>query len=123
MKKIILLLFVVAFYSCSSDSSDNNNTDIPSNEKLIHKINNGETAHFLYDGDRIVKGTVFTKYKQFVDNCFAICSRHALHAKTLGFIHPTTKKEMFFNSELPDDILQVIEKWRRYVTAKGIMTE
>ncbi len=56
MKKIILLLFVVVFYSCSSDSSDNNDTDIPSNEKLIHKINNGDKALFLYDGDRIVKG-------------------------------------------------------------------
>lgn len=84
-----------------------------------HPLFNDET----YGGDRIVKGTVFTKYKQFVDNCFAICSRHALHAKTLGFIHPTTKKEMFFNSELPDDIQLVIEKWRRYVNAKGIMTE
>ncbi|PVD51939.1 RNA pseudouridine synthase [Terrimonas sp.] len=84
-----------------------------------HPLFNDDT----YGGDRIVKGTVFTKYKQFVDNCFAICPRHALHAKTLGFIHPTTKKEMFFNSELPEDIQQVIEKWRRYVSAKGIMTE
>ncbi|MCC6287539.1 MAG: RluA family pseudouridine synthase [Chitinophagaceae bacterium] len=84
-----------------------------------HPLFNDDT----YGGDRIVKGTVFTKYKQFVDNCFAICPRHALHAKTLGFIHPVTKKEMFFNSELPDDMQQVIEKWRRYVSAKGIMTE
>ncbi|MFT3750596.1 MAG: RluA family pseudouridine synthase [Agriterribacter sp.] len=74
-----------------------------------------------YGGDRIVKGTVFTKYKQFVENCFAVCPRHALHAKTLGFIHPITKKEMFFNSELPEDMQQVIEKWRRYVSAKGII--
>ncbi len=68
----------------------------------------------FYGGDKIVKGTVFTKYKQFVDNCFSICPRHALHAKELGFIHPTTKKEMLFSSELPDDMAQVIEKWRKY---------
>ncbi|MEN9571866.1 MAG: hypothetical protein RL172_3097 [Bacteroidota bacterium] len=68
----------------------------------------------FYGGDRIVKGTVFTKYKQFVDNCFSICGRHALHAKELGFIHPTTRKQVFFESPLPNDIEQVIEKWRRY---------
>jgi len=55
-----------------------------------------------YGGDKIVKGTVFSKYKQFVENCFAICTRQALHAKTNGFIHPTTQKEMLFESELPD---------------------
>lgn len=72
----------------------------------------------FYGGDRIVKGTVYSKYKQFVDNCFAICPRQALHAKELGFIHPVTRKEMFFNSELPEDISAVVEKWRRYVNAK-----
>jgi 23S rRNA pseudouridine1911/1915/1917 synthase len=61
-----------------------------------------------------VKGTVFTKYKQFVDNCFQICKRQALHAKTLGFIHPTSGKEMFFEAALPDDMELVIEKWRKY---------
>jgi 23S rRNA pseudouridine1911/1915/1917 synthase len=73
----------------------------------------------FYGGDKIVKGTVFTKYKQFVDNCFAICKRQALHAKTLGFIHPTTEKEMRFDSILPDDMQQVIEKWRSYSTTAG----
>lgn len=74
----------------------------------------------FYGGDKIVKGTVFSKYKQFVDNCFAICPRQALHAKTLGFIHPTTEKEIFFDTELPNDMEQVIEKWRNYVkTIKG----
>jgi 23S rRNA pseudouridine1911/1915/1917 synthase len=61
-----------------------------------------------------VKGTVFTKYKQFVDNCFAILPRHALHAKELGFIHPKTQQQMRFTSELPDDLQQVIDKWRAY---------
>lgn len=69
----------------------------------------------FYGGDKIVKGTVYSKYKQFVDNCFAICPRQALHAKTLGFIHPVTGKEMNFDSELPEDISKVIEKWRNYV--------
>lgn len=68
-----------------------------------------------YGGNEVVKGTVFTKYKQFVQNCFKIIPRQALHAKTLGFIHPTTKKYMQFDSELPDDLQQVIEKWERYV--------
>ncbi|MGZ8545662.1 MAG: RluA family pseudouridine synthase [Flavisolibacter sp.] len=68
-----------------------------------------------YGGDKIVKGTIFSKYKQFVDNCFLICPRQALHAKTLGFIHPTTEKEMFFETDLPADMEQVIEKWRGYV--------
>jgi 23S rRNA pseudouridine1911/1915/1917 synthase len=72
----------------------------------------------FYGGDKIVKGTVFAKYRQFVDNCFAICPRQALHARTLGFVHPTTKKEMFFVAELPDDIKEVIEKWKNYAQKK-----
>jgi 23S rRNA pseudouridine1911/1915/1917 synthase len=68
----------------------------------------------VYGGDRVVKGTVFTKYKQFVDNCFDLCKRQALHAKTLGFIHPATGEEMLFESELADDMKAVIQKWRGY---------
>ncbi len=68
----------------------------------------------FYGGDKIVKGTIFSKYKQFVDNCFALCPRQALHAKTLGFVHPSTGKEMFFDTELPEDMQKVIEKWRGY---------
>lgn len=73
----------------------------------------------FYGGDKIVKGTVYSKYKQFVENCFEICPRQALHAKTLGFVHPTTGKDMYFDTDLPPDIEQVIEKWRRYVSAVG----
>jgi 23S rRNA pseudouridine1911/1915/1917 synthase len=72
----------------------------------------------FYGGDKIVKGTIFSKYKQFVDNCFLICPRQALHAKTLGFIHPSTEKEIYFDTELPDDMKRVIEKWRSYVKNK-----
>jgi 23S rRNA pseudouridine1911/1915/1917 synthase len=80
-------------------------------EHVGHPIFNDER----YGGDRILKGTTFTKYKQFVQNCFSIMPRHALHARSLGFIHPTSGKEMTFESELPSDMQQVIEKWRVYV--------
>ncbi|MBL0742051.1 RluA family pseudouridine synthase [Chryseolinea lacunae] len=69
----------------------------------------------LYGGDQVLKGTVFTKYKQFVDNCFTIIPRQALHAKSLGFIHPATRQFMQFDSELPDDFKNAIEKWENYV--------
>jgi 23S rRNA pseudouridine1911/1915/1917 synthase len=72
----------------------------------------------LYGGDKIVKGTVFTKYRQFVDNCFALCPRHALHAKTIGFIHPRSRKEVIFDSEIPADMQAVMEKWRGYVKTR-----
>ena len=68
----------------------------------------------FYGGNRIVKGTVFTKYKQFVDNCFALCPRQALHARELGFIHPTTLEPVHYESELPADMKAVIEKWEKY---------
>ena len=67
-----------------------------------------------YGGDQILKGTSFTKYKQFVQNCFSMLPRHALHAKSLGFIHPVNGKNMFFESEIPEDMNTVIEKWRNY---------
>lgn len=73
----------------------------------------------FYGGDKIVKGTIFSKYKQFVDNCFAICPRQALHAKTLGFVHPGTGEEIFFESELPMDMRKVIEKWRDYTKTQN----
>ena len=71
-----------------------------------------------YGGNKILKGTIFNKYKQFVHNCFEILPRQALHAKTLGFIHPTTKKKMFFDSEIPQDIQKVTEKWRNYTASR-----
>lgn len=70
----------------------------------------------FYGGDKIVKGTIFSKYKQFVDNCFMICPRQALHARTLGFVHPVTEKEMFFEAPIPDDMEKLIEKWRNYIS-------
>lgn len=67
-----------------------------------------------YGGDHIVKGTVFSKYKQFVDNCFKILPRHALHAKELGFTHPATRQWIQFDSQLPIDMQEVVDKWRVY---------
>jgi len=67
-----------------------------------------------YGGEKILKGTTFNKYKQFVDNCFKALPRQALHAKTLGFVHPITKKMMQFDSELPEDMKLCLEKWRSY---------
>ncbi len=75
-----------------------------------HPLFNDET----YGGDRIVKGTIYSKYKQFVENCFNILPRQALHARTLGFIHPVTQKELFFEAPLPPDFQQLLEKWRSY---------
>jgi len=65
-----------------------------------------------YGGDKILKGVVFSKYRQFIDNCFSVLPRQALHAKSLGFIHPTTKEEMYFESDLPEDFQTVLDKWR-----------
>lgn len=68
-----------------------------------------------YGGDKVVKGTQFSKYKSFVENCFKIMPRQALHAKSLGFIHPISKKKMNFESELPEDFSEVLNKWETYV--------
>jgi len=76
-----------------------------------HSLFNDE----LYGGHEILKGTTFTKYKQFVQNCFKILPRQALHAKSLAFQHPTSKEWMTFDSELPNDMQQVIDKWRNYI--------
>ena len=69
-----------------------------------------------YGGDKILKGTTASKYRQFVENCFKLCPRQALHAKTLGFIHPVTGKEMMFSSELPPDMAGLLDKWRNYAS-------
>ncbi len=76
-----------------------------------------------YGGDLILKGTTFTKYKQFIDNCFKILPRQALHAKTLGFVHPTTGEMMRFDTELPQDMQDCIEKWRNYSKSHEVIEE
>ncbi|MBP1646128.1 MAG: pseudouridine synthase, RluA family [Bacteroidetes bacterium] len=76
-----------------------------------HPLFNDET----YGGDQIIKGTTYSKYKQFVQNCFKLLPRQALHATTLGFVHPITKENIFFESNLPEDMKNVIEKWEHYI--------
>jgi len=71
-----------------------------------------------YGGDRILKGTIYTKYKQFVDNCFDACPRCALHATTLGFVHPVSNEFIKFEAPIPSDMLTAVDKWRGYVQNK-----
>lgn len=76
-----------------------------------------------YSGDSMIKGTTFTKYKQFIDNCFKVLPRHALHAQSIGFDHPLSGKKMHFESALPDDMQQVIEKWKVYTGSRQSETD
>ena len=82
---------------------------------INHPLFNDST----YGGDQILRGTTFSKYKQFVHNCFKILPRQALHAKTLGFVHPSTNEKMIFNSELPEDMTMAIEKWENYIANRN----
>ena len=85
-------------------------------QHIGHSLFNDET----YGGDRILKGTTFAKYKQFVENCFALLPRHALHAKSLGFNHPVSGKYLHYDSELPEDMKTVIAKWKAYSNTKSL---
>lgn len=80
-------------------------------EHIGHPVFNDE----VYGGNKIIKGTTFTKYKQFIDNCFDVCPRHALHAFSLGFSHPSIGNKIYFEEKLPEDMEQLLNKWRNYV--------
>jgi 23S rRNA pseudouridine1911/1915/1917 synthase len=82
-----------------------------------HPLFNDDT----YGGNRILKGTVFSKYRQFIENCFSLMPRHALHAKSLGFVHPVSGKFMYFESELPADFAAVLSKWRGYASVRSMI--
>ena len=88
------------------------------NQIRVHMKHIGHTLFNdeRYGGNEILKGTHFSKYKQFVNNCFETCPRQALHAMTLGFVHPRTGEEMFFTSPLPEDMTNLIDKWRNYIS-------
>ena len=108
--KLIKPLRYVSLVQCNLETGRTH--QIRAHLKYIgHPLFNDAT----YGGDRVVKGTQFSKYKSFVQNCFKIIPRQALHAKSLGFIHPVTKEHMQFDSELPEDFKQVLEKWENYV--------
>lgn len=83
-------------------------------KSIGHPLFNDET----YGGNQMLRGTTFSKYKQFVTNCFSVCPRQALHAKTLGFEHPFTKQMMQFDSEIPADMQELIEKWHTYIATR-----
>jgi len=112
--KVLEDMYYVSVIECRLETGRTHQIRVHmSNER--HPVFNDEK----YDGARVVKGTVYTKYKQYVENCFKLCPRQALHAKSLGFVHPHTGEKMFFDSELPDDMTAVIEKWRAYFTNKA----
>jgi 23S rRNA pseudouridine1911/1915/1917 synthase len=76
-----------------------------------------------YGGDQILKGTTFNKYRQFIQNCYKILPRQALHAQSLGFVHPGTKEKLFFETPLPPDMQQALEKWRHYVRHRELFED
>ncbi len=84
-------------------------------EYIRHPVFNDER----YGGNKILRGTTFSRYRQFVENCFRLLPRHALHARSLGFRHPETGERMYFESEIPADMQQVIEKWRNYAVSSA----
>jgi len=103
-------LYYVSLIKCNLETGRTH--QIRAHMKYIkHPLFNDAT----YGGDQILKGTTFTKYKQFVQNCFKLLPRQALHAKTLGFQHPVSGEFVQFDSELPQDFASVLEKWRNYV--------
>ena len=107
--KVIERLGYVTLVSCKLETGRTHQIRV--HMKYIgHTLFNDER----YGGEKILKGTTFTKYKQFVENAFKILPRQALHAKTLGFVHPVTGKMMRFNSDIPEDMANCIEKWRSY---------
>ena len=107
--KVLERLGYVTLVSCKLETGRTHQIRVHM-KHIGHTLFNDER----YGGERILKGTTFTKYKQFVDNCFKILPRQALHAKTLGFEHPKTGEFMSFTSETPEDMEQCIEKWRNY---------
>ena len=107
--KVIERLGYVTLISCKLETGRTHQIRVHL-KHIGHTLFNDER----YGGNLILKGTTFTKYKQFIDNCFKTLPRQALHAKTLGFIHPTTNEFMRFDTEIPQDMAEVIEKWRNY---------
>lgn len=112
--KVLERLGYVTLVSCKLETGRTHQIRVHM-KHIGHTLFNDER----YGGEKVLKGTTFTKYKQFVDNCFKVLPRQALHAKTLGFVHPKTGKFMSFNTPIPDDMVQCIEKWRNYSKHQG----
>jgi 23S rRNA pseudouridine1911/1915/1917 synthase len=107
--KVLERLTYVTLVSCKLETGRTHQIRVHM-KHIGHTLFNDER----YGGERILKGTTFTKYKQFVENCFKVLPRQALHAKTLGFVHPVTGEFMSFNTPIPNDMQECIEKWRGY---------
>src|SRR5210317_1046012 len=107
--KVLERLGYVTLVSCKLETGRTHQIRVHM-KHIGHTLFNDER----YGGDKILKGTTFTKYKQFVENCFKVLPRQALHAKTLGFVHPKTGEFLRFTSEIPEDMQQCIDKWRGY---------
>ncbi len=116
--KVLDDLYYVSLVECKLETGRTHQIRVHM-KTIGHPLFNDER----YGGDKLVKGTVFSKYKQFVQNCFEIIPRHALHAKSLGFIHPITKEKLYFETELPEDMLEVLDKWRNYVANRKVINE
>lgn len=116
--KVLRGLYYVSLVECKLETGR-------THQIRVHMASIGHTIFndSRYGGDRILKGTVFSKYKKFVENCFEILERQGLHAATLGFIHPRTGKKMQFEAPLPDDMQQAIEKWEHYVKYQKSMNQ
>ncbi|WP_035678140.1 RluA family pseudouridine synthase [Flavobacterium limnosediminis] len=116
--KVLERLGYVTLVSCKLETGRTHQIRVHM-KHIGHTLFNDER----YGGHLILKGTTFTKYKQFIDNCFKTLPRQALHAKTLGFQHPTTKEFMRFDTEIPQDIKECIEKWRVYSKSHTVEEE
>jgi 23S rRNA pseudouridine1911/1915/1917 synthase len=116
--KVVERLGYVTLISCQLETGRTHQIRVHL-KHIGHTLFNDER----YGGERILKGTTFTKYKQFVDNAFKLLPRQALHAKTLGFVHPTSGEFMRFDSEVPDDMASCIEKWRQYAKNSALDEE
>jgi 23S rRNA pseudouridine1911/1915/1917 synthase len=111
--KVLERLYYVSLVQCNLETGRTHQIRVHM-QHLGHPLFNDER----YGGDRIVKGTIFSKYREFVEHCFTVLPRHALHAKSLGFVHPTTGKEMHFETELPEDFQMALDEWRSYVASR-----
>ncbi|MDX1939537.1 MAG: RluA family pseudouridine synthase [Saprospiraceae bacterium] len=111
--KVLERMYYVSLVQCNLETGRTHQIRVHM-QYIGHPLFNDER----YGGDRIVKGTIFSKYKEFVENTFTVLPRHGLHAKSLGFIHPGTGKEMFFESDLPRDFENALNEWRNYIAGR-----